>query len=73
MNFLNRVQNPTQKLQSCFMEYTMKLSRFLAMGLRAGLVVEAEVAIVELPADLLALEKRVEFIEFNINYVGCQK
>jgi hypothetical protein len=41
--------------------------------LRAGLVVEAEVAMVELPADLLALEKRVEFIEFNINYVGCQK
>jgi hypothetical protein len=72
MNFLNRVQNPTQKFQSCFMEYRMKLSRFLAMGLRVGLVVEAEVAMVELPADLLVLEKRVEFIEFNINYVGCQ-
>ena len=72
MNFLNRVQNPTQKFQSCFMEYTMKLSRFLGRGLRAGLMLEAEVAIVELPADLLALENRVEFIEFYINYLRCQ-
>lgn len=56
MNFLNLAQNPTRKLHTCLNEYTKKLSFFFCDGLIVERVVDVEVAMVEFPVDLLALE-----------------